>query len=158
VTAFFLYSAEPLFYIVSPKDIVVARPRDVDDHITWLLQHDRYQQALEAAQANPTILKQHKLLDIGERFLKHLFERKEFAKAASYCPQLLQTNAPLWEAWIMLFAKHRQIKVISAYIPTSSPQLSDTIYEMVLNYFLVEDYVRYHIISYHYYNDHANMS
>jgi hypothetical protein len=51
-------SAEPLFYIVSPKDIVVARPRDVDDHITWLLQHDKYQPALEAAQANPSSLKQ----------------------------------------------------------------------------------------------------
>jgi len=26
---------DPLFYIVSPKDIVMARPRDIDDHIAW---------------------------------------------------------------------------------------------------------------------------
>mgnify|MGYP001800294348 CR=1 FL=1 len=26
---------EPLYYIVSPKDIVLARPRDAMDHINW---------------------------------------------------------------------------------------------------------------------------
>ena len=26
-----------VYFIVSPKDLVVARPRDFDDHISWLL-------------------------------------------------------------------------------------------------------------------------
>ncbi|EFJ13380.1 hypothetical protein SELMODRAFT_424584 [Selaginella moellendorffii] len=32
---------EPLYYIVSPKDVVVARRRDADDHVQWLLRHGR---------------------------------------------------------------------------------------------------------------------
>lgn len=29
---------ESLFYIVSPRDVVVAKERDQDDHIDWLLE------------------------------------------------------------------------------------------------------------------------
>jgi hypothetical protein len=36
-------SEENLFFIVSPKDVVVARLRDMDDHITWLMEHERYE-------------------------------------------------------------------------------------------------------------------
>ena len=36
-------SEDNLFYIVSPKDVVVARQRDEDDHIAWLLQHEKYE-------------------------------------------------------------------------------------------------------------------
>jgi hypothetical protein len=34
-------AAESLFYVVSPKDVVVAKPRDTDDHIAWLLQNEK---------------------------------------------------------------------------------------------------------------------
>ena len=34
----------PSMYIVSPKDVVVASPRTVDDHIKWALEHDQYDQ------------------------------------------------------------------------------------------------------------------
>ena len=36
-------SEDNLFYVVSPKDVVVARQRDQDDHISWLLQHDKFE-------------------------------------------------------------------------------------------------------------------
>ncbi|KAF7012224.1 hypothetical protein CFC21_026438 [Triticum aestivum] len=42
---------EPLYYIVSPKDIVVAKPRDTEDHIAWLLQHGWHEKALAAVEA-----------------------------------------------------------------------------------------------------------
>lgn len=34
---------EPLFYIISPKDVVVAKERDQDDHIDWLLEKKKYE-------------------------------------------------------------------------------------------------------------------
>lgn len=34
---------ESLFYIISPKDIVVAKERDQDDHIDWLLEKKKYE-------------------------------------------------------------------------------------------------------------------
>ncbi|KAL5983102.1 Vacuolar protein sorting-associated protein 41 [Asimina triloba] len=42
---------EPLYYIVSPKDVVIAKPRDAEDHISWLLQHGYHEKALAAVEA-----------------------------------------------------------------------------------------------------------
>ncbi|KAK7814504.1 vacuolar protein sorting-associated protein 41 like protein, partial [Quercus suber] len=42
---------EPLYYIVSPKDVVIAKPRDAEDHIAWLLQHGWHEKALAAVEA-----------------------------------------------------------------------------------------------------------
>ena len=36
-------SEENLFYILSPKDIVVAKLRDQDDHLAWLLEHEMFE-------------------------------------------------------------------------------------------------------------------
>ncbi len=44
-------ATESLFYIVSPGDIVVAKPRDLDDHIKWLMDRKKYEEALSAAEA-----------------------------------------------------------------------------------------------------------
>ena len=38
------YLAEDgVFYIVSPKDVVVARQRDKDDHIDWLIENEKFE-------------------------------------------------------------------------------------------------------------------
>jgi len=31
-----------MYFIVSPKDIVTARQRDDDDHVSWLLEHEMF--------------------------------------------------------------------------------------------------------------------
>lgn len=33
---------EGLYFILSLKDFVVAKPRNEDDHIAWLLEHERF--------------------------------------------------------------------------------------------------------------------
>lgn len=43
-------ASESTFYIVSPKDIVAAKPRDIDDHIQWLVERRRYEDALKIAE------------------------------------------------------------------------------------------------------------
>lgn len=48
-------ATESLFYIVSPSDIVVAKPRDLDDHIKWLVDRQKYEEALAAAEAYPHV-------------------------------------------------------------------------------------------------------
>ena len=32
-----------MYFIVSPKDLVVARQRDLDDHLSWLLEHEMFE-------------------------------------------------------------------------------------------------------------------
>ena len=34
---------ENMYMIVSPKDVVVALQRDQDDHITWLVEHHKFE-------------------------------------------------------------------------------------------------------------------
>jgi len=65
-------ASDNLFYVVSPKDIVLARPRDLDDHISWLLDRLRYDEALAAAEKNEAQLTTHKVLDIGQKYIQHL--------------------------------------------------------------------------------------
>ena len=129
-------ATESLFYVVSPRDVVVAKPRDLDDHITWLLENERYEEALNEASDNIAHIHSHNLIDIGERYLTHLVEIGEISKATACCPKILGDSEKLWEKWIFLFAKLRQLKAISPYIPIANPQLSQTVYEMVLCYFL----------------------
>ncbi|CAN4098954.1 unnamed protein product [Withania somnifera] len=121
---------EPLYYILSPKDVVIAKPRDVEDHINWLLQHGWHEKALEAVEANQG---QSELLDeVGSRYLDHLIVERKYAEAASSCPKLLRGSASAWERWVFHFAHLRQLPVLVPYIPTENPRLRDTAYEVAL--------------------------
>ncbi|XXG60295.1 hypothetical protein AAC387_Pa04g2238 [Persea americana] len=121
---------EPLYYIVSPKDVVIAKPRDAEDHITWLLQHGWHEKALAAVEAGQG---RTELLDeVGSRYLDHLILERKYAEAASLCPKLLRGSASAWERWVFHFAHLRQLPVLVPYIPTENPRLRDTAYEVAL--------------------------
>eukprot|EP01120_Amphizonella_sp_Union-15-10_P003630 TRINITY_DN1403_c0_g1_i1.p1 TRINITY_DN1403_c0_g1~~TRINITY_DN1403_c0_g1_i1.p1 ORF type:complete len:882 (-),score=190.64 TRINITY_DN1403_c0_g1_i1:13-2658(-) len=130
---------EALFYIVSPKDIVFAKPRDRDDHIAWLLERSKFEKALEAAEGHERELRDHNVLNIGERYIAYLSDHENYEKAAEMCPKILKRDTQLWEKWIFKFFKNKQLNAISPYIPIGNPTLGPTIYEMVLNYFLLND-------------------
>jgi hypothetical protein len=95
---------EALFYILAPKDIVMARPRDEDDHINWLLERSKFEQALQYAEEHVQKVKAHRVLEVGEKYLRHLLEMRSFEKAAAVCPKLLGSHASLWEAWIYMYS------------------------------------------------------
>lgn len=121
---------EPLYYIVSPKDVVIAKPRDAEDHISWLLQHGWHEKALAAVEAGQG---RTELLDeVGSRYLDHLILERKYAEAASLCPKLLRGSASAWERWVFHFAHLRQLPVLVPYIPTENPRLRDTAYEVAL--------------------------
>jgi hypothetical protein len=136
--------SESLFYIVSPRDIVVARPRDKDDHVAWLLERERYEEALRAIEEFGDQLHRHSALEVGERYLASLMQRGEFGNAAAMLPVIFKQDARKhWEKWIFVFHKMGQLRTVSPFIPTSSPTLSSTVYEMVLNEFLMRDPERF---------------
>lgn len=121
---------EPLYYIVSPKDVVIAKPRDAEDHISWLLQHGWHEKALAAVEAGQG---RSELIDeVGSRYLDHLIVERKYAEAASLCPKLLRGSASSWERWVFHFAHLRQLPVLVPYIPTDNPRLRDTAYEVAL--------------------------
>ncbi|ELW70396.1 Vacuolar protein sorting-associated protein 41 like protein [Tupaia chinensis] len=131
---------ESLFYIVSPRDVVVAKERDQDDHIDWLLEKKKYEEALMAAEISQKNIKRHKILDIGLAYINHLVERGEYDIAARKCQKILGKNAALWEYEVYKFKEIGQLKAISPYLPRGDPVLKPLIYEMILHEFLESDY------------------
>lgn len=68
--------SEELYLVVSPKDVVCARPRDESDHVAWLVDRKRFAEALERAEA---LAGRHghglDVRAIGVKYITHLFEQ-----------------------------------------------------------------------------------
>ncbi|KAK9865646.1 hypothetical protein WJX84_004897 [Apatococcus fuscideae] len=126
---------EPLYYIVSPKAVVVARAMDSYDRLRWLQERCRFEQALEVAERDPT-LKPASRAEVAERFLGHLLATRQYVKAAALTPDLLKEDAGAWERWILMFGHARQTAQLAPFIPTSDPTLRSTAYDMVLEAFI----------------------
>lgn len=127
---------ENLMLIVSPKDVVVARPRDMDDHLDFLMERERHEEALFKAERSAKQLFRHTAQKIGQQYLKFLIAHEEYGKAATLCEKVLGSNKTTWEEIVYVFAEKRQLEAIAPYIPRQRVRLSETVYEMVLNDFL----------------------
>lgn len=130
---------EPLYYIISPKDIVVAKERDQDDHIDWLLDKKKYEEALMAAEISFKNIKRHDFQKIGMAYINHLLEKGAYEEAAKKCHKVLGKNMNLWENQVFQFRKINQLKAISQYLPRGDLRLKPAIYEMILQDFLLTD-------------------
>lgn len=135
------FSREDLvFYILSQRDIVLARPRDADDHVKWLMSHEKYWEAFTFAKENETQLRTQNVETIGHRFLTDLMQSREYKKVAENLSTVCGSNGTLWEHWIYEFINNKQFHIVLPHIPLDNPRLSDTkIYEMKLNYYLMYD-------------------
>uniref|UniRef100_A0A672GL90 Vacuolar protein sorting-associated protein 41 homolog n=1 Tax=Salarias fasciatus TaxID=181472 RepID=A0A672GL90_SALFA len=131
---------ESLFYIISPKDIVVAKERDQDDHIDWLLEKKKYEEALMAAEISFKNIKRHDVQKIGMAYINHLVEKGDYDSAARKCQKVLGKNMELWENEVYRFKTIGQLKAISQYLPRGDLRLRPAIYEMILHEFLKTDY------------------
>jgi hypothetical protein len=130
---------QDMFYVMGPKDLLAARSRDQDDHIEWLLDHQRYGEALEAARAASS--KKFDVNEIGQTFINWLVNEKQYEKAASECKTILGNDKTLWETWVFKFTELGELHAIAPFIPTRDPQLSSTVYEIALAWFLKSDHI-----------------
>uniref|UniRef100_A0A674CTS8 Vacuolar protein sorting-associated protein 41 homolog n=1 Tax=Salmo trutta TaxID=8032 RepID=A0A674CTS8_SALTR len=112
---------ESLFYIISPKDIVVAKERDQDDHIDWLLDKKKYEEALMAAEISFKNVKRHEVQKIGMAYINHLVEKGDYDTAARKCQKVLGKNMELWENEVYRFKTIGQLKPLSATSLSLSP-------------------------------------
>ncbi|KAI9306269.1 hypothetical protein BJ944DRAFT_160178 [Cunninghamella echinulata] len=147
---------EDMFYVMGPKDVIVARPRGLDDHLEWLLDHEKYGEAFEAARQAALMYgttkdeqddsieiingsKRFNVRDIGETYLNWLMKEEKFNDAAKECKSVLRNDKNLWEDWIFKFTEMGQLGAIATYIPIKDPQLSNTVYEIVLAWYMKSD-------------------
>ena len=133
------------YFVISPKDVVHVKKRDVEDHIAWLCERLRYEEALNVAERQhligiiPSAKSAFSVAEIGRMFLDHLVEQGQYDKAAQSCAKIFGTNIKAWEDWIFTFVQKGQIQTVIPYIPTHEPQLSAMVYEMILAHFLRND-------------------
>jgi hypothetical protein len=69
-------TGEEVFFVVSPADVIVVRPRDEADHIEWLVERERYEEALDAAEKLQSA--HGNALDakaIGVKYIQHLVDQ-----------------------------------------------------------------------------------
>ncbi|KAF0294963.1 Vacuolar protein sorting-associated protein 41 [Amphibalanus amphitrite] len=130
---------EGTFFVLAPSDVIVARPRDTDDHIEWLLEHHRFEEALRELQAAGPAVRRHCLQDVGRKYLDSLLQEEQYETAASLCHTIFGRNRTLWEEEVYRFAALRQLKAISGYLPRGDFHLDSTVYEMVLYNFMRTD-------------------
>ena len=88
---------DKFYFIMSPRDVVVGKPRDEDDHVDWLVQHQRFQEALALTQEKEKYLKKHSFQEVGGKYLEHLLGEKEFKLAGELCTSLLAKDKRRWE-------------------------------------------------------------
>ncbi|KAL1123338.1 hypothetical protein AAG570_002423 [Ranatra chinensis] len=131
---------ESRYVIVSPKDIVVAWPLDTDDRIEWLLQHQKFETALEvvteAVDSKNKPLATHSKLTVGTAYIDYLLSIKNYQEAASLCCKIFGDNVRLWEKEVYKFARAHQLRAVRRYLPLTDNKLPKHIYEMVLYEYL----------------------
>ncbi|KAN0061073.1 Vacuolar protein sorting-associated protein 41 [Thecaphora frezii] len=130
------------YYVVSPKDIVVSRPRDERDHVEWLLERKKYEAALVKVEAMGKRTAKERGFDaeeIGKKYLNWLVEEDRYDQAAKVASKILGRNVQAWEDWIFLFVEKGKLGTAIPFIPTSDPTLSGLVYDMILAHFLQTD-------------------
>ncbi|EPQ28250.1 uncharacterized protein PFL1_04077 [Pseudozyma flocculosa PF-1] len=130
------------YYVISPKDVVVSRPRDDRDHVEWLLDRRKYEAALVKVEAmGKTAAKENGFdaEEIGKKYLNWLVDEDRFDQAAKVASKILGRNVQAWEDWIFLFVEKGRLGTAIPFIPTSDPTLSGLVYDMILAHFLQHD-------------------
>ncbi|KAG6883937.1 hypothetical protein C0993_002682 [Termitomyces sp. T159_Od127] len=136
---------ERSYVVMSPRDLVLVKPRDRMDHVAWLLERSRYEEALHDMEIietdTPDVAQQTSLSvsEIGQRYIDHLVSEGDFMKAAQLAPKVCGQESKRWEDWIFIFAEKHQLHAIIPYVPTETPRLDHVVYEMMLAHFLTHD-------------------
>ena len=123
-------------YICAPTDLVLAKPRDMDDKVEWLKDRLRFDEALEVVRVHENQLRKHTFKSVGQKYLAHLRSVGQFEKCAEACSSILQGDGEAWQQEIMAFTNCKKLTVLCPYIPTKTPVLKPWAYELALSSFL----------------------
>eukprot|EP01062_Namystynia_karyoxenos_P050390 TRINITY_DN3915_c0_g1_i1.p1 TRINITY_DN3915_c0_g1~~TRINITY_DN3915_c0_g1_i1.p1 ORF type:complete len:1055 (+),score=406.49 TRINITY_DN3915_c0_g1_i1:77-3241(+) len=134
-------AGDTLCWIMSPAEVFVCCQPDDDDHVAWLLQKERFEEAISCVRSAHLSRPEHTFASVSELHLEHLTQQGRYKEAASLFAEYLGVNVARWEKWIYEYAKMQQLGAVVDYIPTDSRQiqLQKEVYLMVLHYYLVHD-------------------
>ncbi|XP_073944885.1 vacuolar protein sorting-associated protein light [Choristoneura fumiferana] len=131
---------ENRFFIVSPKDIVIASPYDIDDRVNWLTEHGRYETAISVLEEVGGKTSKNSVMTVGVQYLDHLLSKRLYGEAAILCARICKSDKSMWESQIPKFSEVNQLRAISAYVPKNPEKaLSSHLYEMIICEYLNVD-------------------
>ncbi|XP_063361888.1 vacuolar protein sorting-associated protein 41 homolog [Cydia amplana] len=131
---------ENRFFIVSPKDIVIASPYDIDDRVHWLTEHGRYEKAISVLEEVGGKTNKNSVMTVGVQYLDHLMSKHLYSEAAILCARICKSDKDMWEKQILKFAEVNQLRAVSAYVPkTPEKALSSHLYELIIYEYLKVD-------------------
>lgn len=125
------------FYIMSPHDIILARPRTLDDRIDWLVSKDKVLEALEAAESDPgtSITHTERIHRVGQQAIQWAIDSKNYTLASVLCHRVFASKVELWEPWIPVFCALGHISLLVPHIPATAPNLLPLdVYDTILSY------------------------
>ncbi len=120
----------PTLYVVSPRDMVIVRVRDVNDRIRVALDHSDLKLAVDIALQDRISLRSYQYFDLVKAYIDQLLFKGESDKAAKECSRLLGDDPMMWESMIFVFANKKMLTCIAPYVPTSDPRLPESVYEV----------------------------
>ena len=127
-----------IYYILSSKQIFSAKPRNINDRISWLLENETFKEAFELARQKPedVYITQGTLLEVGQLYMNSLFAFNDFKSAAELCPEILNLDGKAWKKWVYKFAETNSLHEVFRYVPFENIVLDSSIYELILSKFL----------------------
>ncbi|KAJ3427038.1 vacuolar protein sorting-associated protein 41 [Anaeramoeba flamelloides] len=103
--------------LCSGTDLILARSVDVEDRIEWLLNRERFQEALNLARSKPKKLGKFNLKEIGIQYLDYLLMKKKYKLLVKEMELICSNDKRLWEYWILVFYRIGKLKMLSNIIP-----------------------------------------
>jgi len=124
------------YFVMCPTEVVMGKPRDIDDNIEWLVDHEDYSKALMVAESNVRMLDRHSVVSVGKMYLDVLLESEQYKEAAKLCVRIFKNDKRLWqEEAVVKFARLRQLRVLAPLIPKGNfnqVRLDKKYYETIL--------------------------
>ena len=141
---------ENFYLILCPKDLVLAKPREEDDHVSWLMERGKYAEALARVSESGNNGQQpnrrcyrHSVESVGTRFIQHLFGQGSLPalqQAARLCVTVCGRDRSLWEREVIRFKQVGALRLIAPHLPIGpETTLQAALYELVLKEYLETD-------------------
>lgn len=112
------------FYLVSAKDAVIARERDVKDHVDWLTGRGQF---VEAYNSSENVCDAPTRKKIGLKAVESLIELHHLPEAGKLLKSVLGPNgASEWQVWSQRFLEHDHYFSLADNLPDNLAGLEET--------------------------------
>ncbi|KAI8905499.1 hypothetical protein EDD86DRAFT_193750 [Gorgonomyces haynaldii] len=113
---------EAVYYLLSPRDIFLARPRDLNDHVDWLEEQGDLKAAVEAVRssAESLLVKPERLKDIGKKYLDKLLSETKYEEASLEMSKILGQDLADWEMYLSRYRQQDKGTLLIPYLPIDS--------------------------------------